>query len=162
MIRKIMLVIVLVFLITGIGFASQDEIAFKNEPDGFRGLKWGDKPTEDMEFLLQNKSEEIFYIRPSDKMKIENVELSSIIYGFYKGRFTWVICNFDKESDYDILEIICKERFGKPIIEEYHNSFWYGNKAMVKLWYYSKAIGGTLTIASRIIKDEKKTTEDGF
>jgi len=36
MIRKILLVIVLVFLITGIGFASQDEIAFKNEPDGFK------------------------------------------------------------------------------------------------------------------------------
>ncbi len=40
MIRKILLVIVLVFLITGIGFA------FQNEPDGFRGLKWGDAPTE--------------------------------------------------------------------------------------------------------------------
>lgn len=35
MIRKISLAIVLIFLITGIGFA------FQNEPDEFRGLKWG-------------------------------------------------------------------------------------------------------------------------
>jgi len=45
MIRKILSVVVLIFLITGITFA------FQNEPDGFRGLKWGDAPTEDMTFL---------------------------------------------------------------------------------------------------------------
>ena len=49
MIRKILLAIVLIFLITGVAFA------FQNELDGFRGLKWGDPPTEDMTFLGETR-----------------------------------------------------------------------------------------------------------
>jgi len=87
MIKKILLVIVLVFLITGMGFASQDEIAFKNEPDGFRGLKWGDAPTEDMVFSYRVVSEYNiykgnYYYRKSDKLNIGSAELDSIKYIF--------------------------------------------------------------------------------
>ncbi len=40
--KVIMVAMVLVLMITGASFA------FQNEPEGFRGLKWGDAPTEDM------------------------------------------------------------------------------------------------------------------
>ena len=28
--------------------------AFQNEPDGFRGLKWGDPPTKEMTLFFKN------------------------------------------------------------------------------------------------------------
>ena len=85
-----------------------------------------------------------------------------LAYIFYKKQFMYVMCNFKKESDYNILEIICEERFGKPIIKEYHGSFCYGNKAMIRLEYTSKVTGGMLAIMSRVINDKKSMTEEGF
>jgi len=38
---------ILVFSLVDVG------LTFQNEPEGFRGLKWGDPPTEDMEFLRE-------------------------------------------------------------------------------------------------------------
>src|SRR5680860_1715841 len=80
MIRKILLAIVLIFLVTGIGFA------FQNEPDGFRELKWGDAPTEDMVFFGQNVDKEDLYHKANDKMEIRGVKLSNITYRFYKKK----------------------------------------------------------------------------
>jgi hypothetical protein len=41
------LLVVLLFIFALASIAQ----AFQNEPDGFRGLKWGDPPTEDMTFI---------------------------------------------------------------------------------------------------------------
>lgn len=121
MIKKILLVIVLVFLVAGIGFASQDEIAFKNEPDGFRGLKWGDAPTEDMVFSYRVVSEYNiykgnYYYRKSDKLNIGSAELDSIkyIFNLYSNQFYKMQSIFTGETNYNILKIILEGRFGKP------------------------------------------------
>ena len=62
--KIILLSILLIFLITGTGFA------FPNEPDGFRGLKWGDKPTEDMILIGTLPVEGNIYRRDNDKLYI--------------------------------------------------------------------------------------------
>jgi len=49
MLRKILLTTNLGFLITGMGFA------FQNEPDGARYLKCGSQSMEDMEFLFEKR-----------------------------------------------------------------------------------------------------------
>ena len=67
---------ILILLITGIGFA------FQNEPDGFRGLKWGDAPTEDMKFLGQIIYEGNLYHREGDKLNIGSAKLDNISYWF--------------------------------------------------------------------------------
>jgi len=133
MIKKILLAIVLVFLITGMGFA------FQNEPDGFRGLKWGDPPTEDMTFLYQRREED-FYYKANDKMEIWGVKLGDITYSFYKKKeFIGVMGGIMSDDDYSILEIFCREKFGKPSKDYFssitgdRNLVWCGEKSRISL-----------------------------
>ena len=158
MIRKILLVIVLVFLITGIGFA------FQNEPDGFRGLKWGDEPTEDMTFLdkwivdknilTKNLLNQIFiqvtysqnlYYRENEKLNIGSAKLDNIFYNFniYSNQFYRVSSIFSGEANYNILKMIFEEKYGKPT--DYSSKAiygyllqWTGDKAEIKLYYNSE------------------------
>ncbi len=56
--RKTTLVL-LVVLILALSVAA---FAFQNEPEGFRGLKWGDPPGEDMKFLCVTPEGARWYI----------------------------------------------------------------------------------------------------
>ena len=158
MIRKILLVIVLVFLITGIGFA------FPNEPEGFRGLKWGDPPTEDMVYLGDISYAQKIYHRKGDKLCIGSATLNEIRYkfNFYSNQFHEVFANFTSEIDYKILKIIFEGRYGKPthIREEKDSYFqqWVGDKAEIRLYYDFKEYYGWFWIASMKIHPE--TPED--
>ncbi len=62
--------------------------AFQNEPDGFRGLKWGDPPTEDMEYFDTIEGNQS-YVLFEEKNSFGDVELEQIFYVFYgdPGRF---------------------------------------------------------------------------
>jgi len=170
MIRKILLAIVLIFLITGIGFA------FQNEPDGFRGLKWGDAPTEDMIFY-EDFGDSDLYRRPTNNMGIPNVNFHDIIYLFYEKKQFMEIAGFIRsEDDYDILEIFCRENYGNPTEEKYgrlpegkyeesiekiiegvyYNLEWWGENARVKLYYNPIKKRGYLSITSRLIWEAKE------
>ena len=148
MIRKISLAIILIFLITGIGFA------FQNEPDGFRGLKWGDAPTEDMNFYCQFgnklKDEDIeekgnYYEREKDKLNIGNAEIRSITYIFtlYSNQFYEVRLRFYDINNYDILKIICEGRFGEPTYKDKKSRllYWTGDKTEICLYMNDKEVG---------------------
>ena len=159
MLRKILLAIVLIFLITGMGFA------FQNEPDGFRGLKWGDAPTEDMEFSYQVISKyDIYkgnyYYKKSDKLKIGSAKLDSIRYLFnlYSNQFYKVQAIFTGETNYNILEIILEGRYGKPTsIRERKDGYflwWTGDKVEISLFFYSKEKKGLFIIRSKKIRSE--------
>jgi len=155
MIRKILLAIVLIFLITGIGFA------FQNEPDGFRALKWGDAPTEDMtlieewildyDILLNNllnlifiqitNLPKLFYIE-KDNLNIGNAKLENIFYNFnlYSNQLYRISGIFVGETNYNILKIVFEDRYGKPTnymttIVDGYLSEWIGDKAEVQLYY---------------------------
>ena len=161
MIRKILLAIVLIFLITGIGFASQDEIAFKNEPDGFRGLKWGDAPTEDMMLNCQHIYSGSTYYKKEDKLNIGNAELGLIYYMFnlYSNQFYKVLSTFYGENNYNTLKIIFEGRFGESTktYKEYGFNVlqWTGEKTKIKLCYNSKHSEGYIVIESMKIHSER-------
>jgi hypothetical protein len=160
MIRKILLAIVLIFLIAGIGFA------FQNEPDGFRGLKWGDAPTEDMGFYYQISYEEDYlkdmngniYYKLHDKPYIGSVEFFSIKYTFNlrSNQFYKVeaICKDFDDRSYNILKIIFKDKFGEPTKEEKYFLFWGGDKAYIHILFDSKRGNLYLTIKSVKIHPE--------
>jgi len=160
MIRKILLAIVLVFLITGIGFA------FQNEPDGFRGLKWGDAPTEDMTFSYQVISEYGTvgnYYRKSyigdkmDKLNMGSAKINSITYIFnlYSNQFYKVFLFFNGEDNYNILKIICEGKFGKQTQGDKYSHYWFGDKARISLYFNSKKKEGVFGIESEEIRPEK-------
>ena len=160
MIRKILLAIVLIFLITGIGFA------FQNEPDGFRGLKWGDAPTEDMRFFIQIVSEKIdqgnIYHKKDEKNSIGSVKFWSIEYTFnlrsnqlYKVEAAcdeWDDIKLNR--DYNILKMIFEEKYGEPTREIEHWLCWEGDKTHIYLYYNSEKESCRLIIESAKIHSE--------
>ncbi len=101
---------------------------FQNEPEGFRGLKWGDPPGEDMELVeesvLLGKRK---YIRPSDKLFLGNVELDYIFYIFYFDSFVLVELRFSGKNNYELAKEICRKRFGKERISESYRLKWFSD-----------------------------------
>ena len=169
--KIILLSIILIFLITGISFA------FQNEPDGFRGLKWGDAPTEDMTFLGETREYVInnypkttnshitntktnCYYKRNEKNNIGSAELYNIFYNFnlYSNQFYKVMCVFYNEDNYNILGIIFREEFGEPTYtDKRKNRYflkWVGDKTEVQLYYNPKENKGWIGFKSMKIHPE--------
>ena len=68
---------ILVFLLVDIG------LTFENEPEGFRGLRWGDPPTEDMVLLPPSTQAQMEYVRTDEKLQLGRARFQEIIYSFY-------------------------------------------------------------------------------
>ncbi len=125
--------VTVVLLIIVLFFAfSEGVFAFQNEPEGFRGLKWGDPVTEIMEYIGPIR-EGRGYTLPNDKMSIGNAKFYMIMYFFYEGRFQGVVLNFRGEDNYDLLEMICKERHGEAELEGFYKFVWLGQKSAITL-----------------------------
>ncbi len=156
MLRKIVLVVVMVFLTTGIVFA------FQNEPDGFRGLKWGDPPTEDM-ICIGEEEGIMIYERPTDKMGIGSAKFYSLTYRFYDQRFYNMVALFWHADNYEVLKIICEEKFGKTrkhgIEYGYYGPMWSGADTVILLKYDFGENAGRLSFHSTEIWNEKNKAE---
>ena len=154
--RVILLSIILIFLITGIGFALQNESIFKNEPDWFRGLKWGDAPTEDMVFLGELPHAGNSYIRIGDKLNIGSADIYHIFYRFnlYSNQFYNVSLRFTGKYNYDILKIIFEGRFGEPTWKDGDWLQWVGDKVQIQLRFNSGKGEGYILIYSMEIRPE--------
>ena len=89
--------VVLVFALASAG------LAYQNELIGFRGLKWDDPPTKDIEYLEKPTGgafaymiypylfplygdDVVFHTRRNDKLQIGIVKLEYIFYLFYKDK----------------------------------------------------------------------------
>lgn len=103
--RGLLLVLVLVLAL------SVSSLAFQDEPDGFRGLKWGDLPGVDMDYFSTREFDINLYERLNDKMQIGDAELDDIYYLFYEGRFMAVEIKPNYGS-YDALEDVVVFNFG--------------------------------------------------
>ena len=62
---------------------SINSFSFQNEPDGFRGIKWGTK-IETLKNMTKQGKEQTFalYERDNDKLQTGNVELKVLYYIF--------------------------------------------------------------------------------
>lgn len=79
-------------LIIIFGLTATTVSAFQNEPDGFRGIKWGanfSNYKHEMTLVEQDKDDK-YYARKNDKMQIGAAEIKQIVYGFHEGKLTAV------------------------------------------------------------------------
>lgn len=134
-------------------------LAFKNQPEGFRGLKWGDPPGEDMELLQQANEWLSLYTRRDEQLKLDEVNLFMVIYSFYtpadgEERFMNVSLYFEGEWDYKVMATICEERFGDADRGALGIKYWRDYKAIVELNYGQLMKKGILTLASHKIWTE--------
>lgn len=157
----ILTIVILILLWLNVAFA------FQNEPDGFRGLKWGDPPTERMEYFGTFKGNRAYMI-PDDKMSMGNAELYLIAYTFYDQpeRFMGIGLYFKREENFDLLKMICRGKFGEETQEGFFELNWQGQKAFITLQYDMIEEEGYLAIVSTQITMEqmeaqkKKETEE--
>ena len=161
--KVIFLSVILILMITVIGFA------FQNEPDGFRGLKWGDAPTEDMYFIYQIIQEGLnkgnIYNKINEKNYIGSVKLYKIQYTFNlrSNQFYKVEANFSDEINYNILKVIFEDKFDEPTYtskgKDSYLLSWRGDETYIRIWYnpnqgFTGKGFGQLTIESIKIHQE--------
>lgn len=156
---------VLACSLANIGFA------FQNEPEGFRGLKWGDSPIPKMELLRKQDEWMSFYRNPGDKLELGDAKLYMVLYQFYTPsnatvrRLMGVGLYFKDKENFDILETICKVKFGEPTSEGFYELAWMSLEASVILNYDSideygyLALGNTPIFKQYTQEKEKKETE---
>lgn len=165
--KKIAVVAVLVMALTWCGMA----FAFENEPEGFRGLKWGDPPTPEMEFLRKENEWMTFYRNPGDQLKLGDASFYMILYQFYTPsnttvrRLMGVGLFFKDKENFEILKTICTVKFGEPTNEGFHELDWASLDTTVLLTYDNIDEDGYLVLTSTPIfeqltqEKEKKQAE---
>lgn len=146
------LIFVALLLLAGAG------LAFKNEPEGFRGLKWGDPVSDNMQ--LSTKEDEScrckYYTLPGDKLKLGDAELSEIKYGFLNGQFSLVALHLEGIRNYNYIKMICHGQFGEPTGEHFDWNppyasvmrIWHGSKTSVVYQYHPFDQIGVLILES--------------
>jgi len=145
-------ILVCMFGLAGIGFT------FQNEPEGFRGLKWGDPPTEDIKYLKTIGRQRV-YTRKNDKKRLGSAKLELIVYEFYENRLYLVNLLFRGKENYDLLKTICKGRFGEETKKILYDYYWKGPEATVILMWDSFKKVGALGFTSTVIFAEKCKAE---
>jgi len=140
--------------------------AFQNEPDGFRGLKWEDPPTEDMVCVDIMEGERTLYKLPNEKLHIGNAWFYKIVYSFFGSpeRFMRVDLYFYGERNYKLLESICQGKFGEETTKGFHEHAWISPETTVVLVYDVADDKGSLSLGDWTIFSEyteaKKTAEE--
>lgn len=144
--------VVLTFLLVGTGFA------FQNEPDGFRGLKWGDPPRKDITFRGIVGEESKAYGLLGEKLQIGDAYLYAIIYIFSQinsvEKLMMVILSFKNEENHNILKTICQGRFGEPTGKGFYKLYWEGPRATIALQYDVMEEEGELALWSTLLGTE--------
>ncbi len=110
--RRRAYVVILAVLITFLAFPC---FAFQNEPDGFRGIKWGDDISErnDMAPHSAGADKTVSYIRTGDESFLGDVMLYLLAYDYWDGKFSGVSMLFRDADRFEKIKAICFERYGK-------------------------------------------------
>ncbi len=118
----------------------------ESEPDGFRGIEWGQKPKnkyglveiEDLDGYLKT------YERKGEKMTLGGADIVSIKYEFFKDKFCSVRVKSNGESNWNALRSAMWQRFGKNEVSYFHDKQlnqtpdcyeWVGKKTEITLRY---------------------------
>ena len=132
--------------------------AFQNEPDGFRGIKWGTNISELPEMSLsEDRGDSKFYLRKGDKLKIGDADIDRISYGFYKGRFNKLFIIYKGSLNFTKLKDIFFAQYGqgsKPnrFMEQY---YWVGETVSISFEHSEITKEGKIFYTYDPISNEK-------
>jgi len=108
---------------------------YKNEPNGFRGIKWGTELSsrKDMQRLAQDKKGNVYYKRRGEKMKIRGVPLNMVWYREHGHRFESVYMESSGAANQNSLLAALERQFGpgSKIAESEEKYLWDGPKTRI-------------------------------
>ena len=129
---------IIAILILNLVFTLQTSWGFPNEPEDFRGIKWGTniKELPDMVFHVQSGKSKV-YFRKNDRLKIGAADLLQIWYFFTKDRLYSVVVTFEEFSNYNALKAEIFKMYGAGysldrFMEKYR---WMGSDIIIFLEY---------------------------
>jgi hypothetical protein len=112
--------------------------AFQNEPEDFRGIKWGADIAElpDMR-LAEDNGETKYYHRKNEEMKIGEASIERLAYGFYKGKFCSVFIVFNNFANFSRIKKAFDQLYGEghrknKLMQDYN---WDGSDIHIMLQY---------------------------
>jgi hypothetical protein len=132
--------------------------AFQNEPDGFRGIKWGTNISELTDMLVvESGKDTLYYARKTDNMKIGDADIGQISYGFYKNRFFVALVEYKGYVSFTKLKAILFDQYGKPEQpnQPMENYFWVGGTVDIYFDYNDMLKSGNVYFSFRPIQQER-------
>ena len=111
-------------------------LAADHNLNGFGNIKWGESiknHKNNMRLTSEKDKLKKFYVRNNDEMFWDDINLTSISYVFYKGKFSSVIIQTDRSSDNSTKIVnMFNNVFGKPFYSnKYINKFKWKNESTV-------------------------------
>lgn len=140
------------YIIIAVLLLAAPVLAFQNEPDGFRDIKWGDALPDGMSKLGTEASfgGVDLYIRKEDKLVIGGANLDTIAYYFWQGQYIGASIITMGPGNWTALLDALEVKFGKgaqenPHIEKY---IWPGVHTNIFANYREYSKEGTVEFVS--------------
>lgn len=142
--------------------SKEGEKKYKNEPDGFRGIKWSTFNTQVPNLkLIKEEGNFKEYIKTDDSMQIGKAKLEKITYRFYKDQFESVLVETKGKENFENLKIVTIERFGEGKKIDENEYLWEGQVTTIYLKYQQVEEKGILKMISEEMK-KKIEADTGF
>jgi hypothetical protein len=129
---------------------------FQNEPDGFRGIKWGepfDNYSGSMNKIRFDDSYGgiTFYARNDDNLNIGSGVVDNIEYGFWQGTFFVAVIYTSGFTNWQGVHNSLVEKFGYPYQSNKYirNYNWWGEKTWIMSEYNDIIEKGRTTFYSK-------------
>lgn len=119
-------------------FPLQTSWGFQNEPEDFRGIKWGTHIDQLPDMVLHAQSgDSKVYFRKNDKLKIGGANLLQIWYFFSMDRLYSVVITFEELSNYNHLKAELFKRYGAgyPLDRFMEKYRWMGSDIIIFFEY---------------------------
>lgn len=171
--KKLIKLILVLFSLLSFGCAGTGErhalgmlgiASYQNEPDGFRGIRWGQEigTLKGMQFLLRDKDGLSIYIRDNDSMTLGEATLSSVRYLFWQNKFVEAQMSADSDQ-LGALRNVLFEKYGEGYnhygpSSSIHDYSWHGPVANVGLKRLGSNSSCDVWITSREISDQRSYT----
>ena len=132
---------------------------FQNEPDGFRGIKWGTKlkDIKQLVFFMSINDKDTAYTKSNDDMSIAELPAKDIYYCFFDNVFYGTQIRVSGYDRFTLLKGLLEAKYGTPqnrndISNTY---FWKGNVSEVYYTFSLNDLEGFLFIQNKNGKEER-------
>ena len=160
---KTKLLATMMFVLATISLFADPVLPFPNEPEDFRGIKWGASINEIPDMVLVEDAGDLkFYERKNENRKIGSAIVDTVSYGFYKNRFFWVQVLFNGGLNFPGLKQNLTQLHGKGtrLNQREEEYFWFGDSVTLYLVYRADRKKGEFWFAYEPIRKEKEGEQE--
>lgn len=140
----------------------EKEKGYKNEPEGFRNIKWETNLSSIQNIkVLKIDGEYKECVKTDDILQLKKAKLEKIIYRFFKDQLESVILETKGKENFDYLKEATIENFGPGIYKNENEWVWEGKVTTINLRYIPSEEKGILIMTSEEMK-KKSEASIGF